>query len=264
MRTRIRLVVLVIAAIAVLQAGPTARTGGLSQRPPLVAAAANLQPALVRIADAFAGEGHGRVDLVFGASGALTRQIVEGAPFELFLSADETFPARLARAGLTRDDGVIYAHGRLALFARHGSPLAIDAALDGLASLIAAGVPGRFAIANPEVAPYGRAAEAVLRARGLWDDLRPRLVYGDTIAQTAQFVVSGNAVGGLVAYSLVLDPKVAQRGTHVLVPETSHQPIRQRMVLLKRATARVRSFYAYLQGERARSIFIEQGYGLPQ
>ena len=93
----------------------------------------------------------------------------------------------------------------------------------------------RFAIANPDVAPYGKAAEAVLRKRGLWDAIRPQLVLGDTIAQAAQFATTGNAVGGLIAYSLVLGPGFADRGTYAVIPEADHPPLRQRMVLLKRA-----------------------------
>ena len=106
---------------------------------------------------------------MFGASGTLTRQIQDGAPFEMFLAADEEFPQKLTGAGLTRDAGVVYAVGRLVLFAPRGSPLAVDDRLDGLARLVKDGSVSRFAIANPDVAPYGRAAEAVLRKRGLWD-----------------------------------------------------------------------------------------------
>jgi molybdate transport system substrate-binding protein len=235
-----------------------------AQPPPLVAAAANLNFALTEIADRFARERGARVELVFGASGALTRQIQDGAPFELFLAADEEFPARLAAAGFTRDAGVVYATGRLVIFAPAGSPLAVDERLDGLGTLVRAGAVGRFAIANPEVAPYGRAAEAVLRAHGLWEPLRPRLVLGDTIAQAAQFATTGNAVGGLLAYSLVLGPGFTARGTHALVPEADHPPLRQRMVLLKRASALAGQFYDYLQQPMAREILRRHGYGTPR
>ena len=134
---------------------------------------------------------------MFGASGTLTRQIQDGAPFELFLAADEEFPNQLTAAGLTRDAGVVYAVGRLVLFAPTGSPLTVDERLDGLATLVKAGNVDRFAIANPDVAPYGRAAEAVLRKHGLWEAIRPQLVLGDTIAQAAQFATTGNASGGI-------------------------------------------------------------------
>jgi molybdate transport system substrate-binding protein len=248
-----------------------ALAGGLAalsaaQKPPLVAAAANLNLVLTEIAGEFARApgGGARVDLVFGASGTLTRQILDGAPFDLFLAADEESAGRIAAAGLTRDAGVVYALGRLAIFAPAGSPLAVDGQLEGLSRLVRAGGLQRFAIANPEVAPYGRAAEAVLRKRGLWDAIRPGLVFGDTIAQAAQFAVTGNAAGGLIAYSLVGAPGLAGRGTHAVIPEADHPPLRQRMVLLRRASPAAADFYAYLQTGAARAVFRKHGYGVPQ
>jgi molybdate transport system substrate-binding protein len=235
-----------------------------AQRPPTVAAAANLNVALTELAEAFARERGMRVQTVFGASGTLARQIQDGAPFELFLSADEDFPRRLAQTGLTRDAGVVYARGRLALFAPKDSPLQVDERLEGLAQLAQAGGVTRLAIANPDVAPYGRAAEEVLRKRGLWDAVRPRLVLGDTIAQAGQFATTGNAVGGLLAYSLVLSPGFVGRGRHALVPEADHQPLRQRMVLLKSAGRVATTFYDYLQGSDARAILQKHGYGVPE
>src|SRR6187549_1358511 len=190
----------------------------LAQRPPTIAAAANLNVALTEIAKQFERDRGMRVDVVFGSSGTLTRQIRDGAPFEMFLAADEEFPDQLTSAGLTRDAGVVYAVGRLVIFAPTGSPLMVDERLDGLSRLLRAGGVTRFAIANPDVAPYGRAAEGVLRKHGLWDAIRSRLVVGDTIAQAAQFSTTGNAVGGLIAYSLVLGPGFSKRGTHALIP----------------------------------------------
>ncbi len=247
---------------AVLAAGVPVRAA--AQRSPTVAAAASLNPALAAVADQFARDRGSRVQLVFGASGMLTRQIQDGAPFELFLAADEEFPARLTAAGLTQGPGVVYAVGRLAIFAPVGSPLVADARLDGLTRLVKAGGVTRFAIANPDVAPYGRAAEALLRARGLWDALRPRLVLGDSIAQAAQFATTGNAVGGLLAYSLVVSPGFANRGTHAVLPEGDHPPLRQRMVLLKRAGATASQFYDYLQTSAARAILAKHGFAAPE
>jgi molybdate transport system substrate-binding protein len=233
-------------------------------RPTRVAAASSLNVVLKEVAAQFERDRGERVDVVYGASGSLARQIQDGAPFDLFLAADEDFPARLAAAGLTRDAGVVYAVGRLALFAPAGSPLKVDPTLDGLATLVKAGGVTRFAIANPAVAPYGKAAEAVLARRGLLDALRPRLVMGDTIAQAAQFATTGNAVGGLVAYSLVKSPELAQRGTFALVDASAHEPLRQRMVLLKQAGPVAQHFYEYLQQPQARAIFGRYGFGLPQ
>jgi molybdate transport system substrate-binding protein len=258
LRTRVRLASLVAFWVAALGLVTPA-----SQRPPTVAAAANLNFALTEIADQFARERGTRVELVFGASGTLTRQIRDGAPFELFLAADEEFPNQLTAEGLTRDAGVVYAVGRLVIFAPTDSPLTVDERLDGLARLVKAGSTGRFAIANPDVAPYGKAAEAVLKKRGLLEALRPRLVLGDTIAQAAQFATTGNAVGGLLAYSLVLGPGFADRGKYAVIPEADHPPLRQRMVLLKRAGATAAGFYAYLQSASARATFRKHGYGVP-
>ena len=234
------------------------------QKLPTIAAAANLNFALTEISEQFARQRGTRVEVVFGASGTLTRQIRDGAPFELFLAADEAFPNQLVAAGLTRNAGVVYAVGRLALFAPRGSPLTVDERLEGLARLAKSGGVTRFAIANPDVAPYGKAAEAVLRKHGLWEMLRPQLVLGDTIAQAAQFATTGNAVGGLIANSLVLAPGFADRGSYAVIPETDHPPLRQRMVLLKNASPVAAQFYEYLQSEGARAILRKHGYGVPE
>ena len=235
-----------------------------AQRRPAIAAAANLSIALTEIAKQFEQTQKSGVDPVFGPSGTLTRQIQDGAPFEMFLAADEEFPNQLVAAGLTRDPGVVYAVGRLVVFAPKGSPLVVDERLDGLGRLVKAGGVSRFAIANPDVAPYGRAAEAVLRARGLWDAVRPNLVLGDSIAQAARFATTGNAVGGLIAYSLVLSPGFADRGAYAVLPAIDHPPLRQRMVLLKRAGLIATRFYAYLQSEAARAILRQHGFAVPE
>ena len=248
-----------LVAACVVAARPTAapRSG------PPVAAAANLNFVLEEIADRFArDEGEG-VRLVFGSSGSLARQITQGAPFELFLSADEQFPRQLTAAGLARDEGAIYATGRLALFAPKGSPLIVDEQLEGLGRLLRAGGVTRFAIANPSVAPYGSAAEAVLKKRGLWEAIQPRLVLGETVAQTAQFATTGNAVGGIIAYSLVLSAALSGRGTWALIPAADHPPLNQRMVLLKRAGPTAERFFRYLQGGDARALFEKHGFSLP-
>ena len=235
-----------------------------AQKPPTIAAAANLNFALREIAGAFAHVRGTRVELVFGASGTLTRQIRDGAPFELFLAADEQFPNQLTAAGLTRDPGAVYAVGRLVVFAPKGSPLTVDERLEGLARLAKAGGLSRFAIANPDVAPYGKAAEAVLRKRGLWDTIRARLVLGDTIAQAAQFATTGNAAGGLIAYSLVLAPDFGDRGTYAVIPDADYPPLRQRMVVLKHASPTAARFFEYVLSDAARAIFLKHGYAVPQ
>jgi molybdate transport system substrate-binding protein len=235
-----------------------------AQSPPRIAAASDLSFALAEAAGVFAAETGERVTLVFGSSGTLTRQILDGAPFELFLSADEAFVAQLQAAGLTRDGGVLYAIGRLALFAPTGSPLVPSEGLAGLRRLLDANGVARFAIANPAFAPYGRAAEAALRAHGLWDALRQHLVLGDNVSQAAQFATTGNAVGGLIAHSLAVAPAMAARGSFSLVPESAHPPLRQRMVLLQRAGPVAERFYRYLQQPGARVILERYGFAVPQ
>jgi molybdate transport system substrate-binding protein len=231
---------------------------------PVVAAASDLKFALEAIAKRFTAESGVPVQLVFGSSGNLTRQIADGAPFEVFLSADESFIEKLAAAGLTRDSGVLYGVGRLVLFAPHGSPLTVDERMEGLRGLLARGAVTRFAIANPEHAPYGRAAEAALRATGQWDGLRPSLVLGENIVQASQFATTGNAVGGILAYSLVLGSPLSGQGTYVLLPASLHPPLRQRMVLTKRAGASAQRFFGYLQQPAAREILAKYGFSLPR
>jgi molybdate transport system substrate-binding protein len=249
--------------LAVLINGLAARPV-MAQSAPVVAAASDLNFVLTDIGQRFTAETGLRIELVFGSSGTLTRQIREGAPFEVFLSADESFVTQLHDAGLTNDAGVLYGIGRLVLFAPPGSPLLPAEGFAGLRRLVSGGRVTRFAIANPEHAPYGRAAEAALRLHGLWDALRPRLVIGENVTQAAQFATTGNAVGGLVAYSLVIAPAMAGRGTFSLVPETDHPPLRQRMVRLKRAGAVADRFYAYLQEPAARATFERYGFTLPR
>ena len=237
---------------------------GAAQRSPTVAAASDLNFALTEIATQFEREQGERVEVVFGSSGTLTRQIRDGAPFELFLSADEAFVDELVAAGLTRDQGTLYAIGRIVLFAPAGSPLSPKEGLEGLARLLASGRVTRFAIANPEHAPYGRAAEAALRKRGLWSDLQPRLVLGESVSQAAQFATTGNAVGGIIAYSLARAPNLGTRGTFALIADSDHAPLRQRMVLLKRAGPVVERFYRYLQEASARAVLEKYGFSLPK
>jgi len=235
-------------------------SGARGQQVPVVAAASDLQFALESVARQFTARSGARVELVFGSSGNLTRQIEDGAPFELFLSADESFVARLADRGLTRDRGVLYATGRVVIFAPRGSPLVVDERLDGLRDLLARGGVRRFAIANPEHAPYGRAAESALRAKGLWAGLQPVLVLGENITQAAQFATSGDAVGGILAYSLVLAPALRGRGSYALLPESLHPTLRQRMVLLTRAGAVAERFYQYLLGPEAQDTLRTFGF----
>lgn len=230
---------------------------------PAVAAASDLKFALEETASQFRRANARDVKLVFGSSGNFFRQIQQGAPFQLFLSADESLVFKLAEAGKAQDRGRLYATGRIVLFARRGSALKVDAQLAGLKAAVASGAIRRFAIANPEHAPYGRAAEEALRKLGLWDALRGKLVLGENVSQAAQFATSASAEGGLFAYSLALAPQIATLGSYVLIPENLHEPLRQRVVLMKGAGTTARAFYDYLEQPEARAIFKRFGFVLP-
>lgn len=244
-------------ACAVL-AGAPARAA-----PPNVAAASDLKFALEEIAAAFTKATGEKVALTFGSSGNFARQIRQGAPFAMFLSADEALVDGLARDGFTRGSGDLYGIGRIVYFAPTGSPLAPDADLASLKHALAAGRVTRFAIANPEHAPYGRAAKEALQAAGIWEAIEPRLVLGENVSQAAQFATTGGAEGGIFAYSLALSPAVGAKGKYVLIPESAHKPLRQRMVLLKGADAVAERFYAFVKGPQARAILDRYGFTLP-
>jgi molybdate transport system substrate-binding protein len=230
---------------------------------PAVAAASDLKFALEEIAAQFQAETQQPVKIAFGSSGNFYRQILQGAPFELYLSADEDYVLKLAGAGHTVDEGALYATGRIVLFAPHGSPLKVDQQAADLQAALADGRIQRFAIANPEHAPYGRAAKQALQSLGLWSAIEPRLVLGENVSQAAQFASSGSTQGGIFAYSLALAPHVGELGSFVLLPDTLHQPLRQRMVLIKDAGATAQALYRYLQQPAARTVFERYGFGLP-
>lgn len=254
---------LVVTGVMALLLGLSAGAASTQSQNPVIAAASDLQFAVEEIAAAFAEETGMRVRLSMGSTGNFARQIREGAPYEIFMAADETFIEDLHADGFTRDEGDLYAIGRLVMVVPHGSTLEADGRLDTLEEALQDGRINRFAIANPEHAPYGMRAEEVLRHRGLWDDLQPFMVLGENVSQAAQFALSGNAEGGIIAYSLVLAPHVRDRGTHELIPEEWHRPLRQRMALLNNAGPVAEAFYDYINGPPAREIMERYGFVLP-
>lgn len=229
-----------------------------------VAAAANLKFALEQIATDFEHSTGHKLRLSFGSSGNFATQLSHGAPFELFLSADEAYVLRLHQQGITDNDGLVYAYGRLALVAAKDSPLLLDANLDGLKQLLSSGQLQRFAIANPELAPYGERARGLLEQKGLWQALQPRLVLGENVSQAAQFALGGSAQGGIVALSLTQAPAFKQRARVLALPLASHKPLAQRMVLLPGAGQGAQAFYTYLQSEPARQVLADFGFALPE
>jgi molybdate transport system substrate-binding protein len=251
-----------LAALLAVPLAAAAQAQGQTQ-PPLIAGASDLQFALAEIAAQFRAETGQEVRLSLGSSGNITRQIEQGSPVEMFLSADEAFVFRLAEGGHTRDRGELYAIGRIVLFTPPGSPLRTEAGMEAIRTALEAGQIRRFAIANPEHAPYGRAAEQALRASGLWERLQPHLVLGENVSQAAQFALAGGSQGGIVAYSLVLAPAMQGRGAYTLLPDSLHEPLRQRMVLTRRAGPVAERFYAYVQSAPARAIMRRYGFVLP-
>lgn len=230
---------------------------------PVVAAAADLQFALAEVAEAFSRATSLRVRLALGSSGNFTRQIIQGAPFEVFFSADEGYVRELAERSLTADNGRIYAIGRLVLYAPTGSPVQADPDMDDLAAAVADGRLRKLAIANPDHAPYGRAARAALTRKGLWEKLQGRLVFGENISQAAQFALSGTVEAGVIAQSLAISDRMARAGTFAVLPPSLYPPLRQKMVLLRGAGQTARRFYEYVQSEPARAAFERYGFALP-
>lgn len=207
---------------------------GAPSRPLAVAAASDLQTALPEVVAAFE-RGHPdiRVGLTFGSSGMLATQILNGAPFDLFLSADQDYPRRITAAGLAQaGTAFVYGRGRLALWTRRGS--GIPVAVLGWKALEHPGAH-RLALANPRHAPYGRAAEDALRTTGLLERLRPRLVLGENVAQAAQFAQTGHADVAILALSLASSAALRGKGELWVVPSGFHGPLDQAGLVLSRA-----------------------------
>lgn len=230
---------------------------------PLVAAASSLQFALPEIVRAFQQKTGSSIRVTFGSSGNLMRQIIQGAPFELFLSADETYTRPLIERGLVRGEAKPFAEGRLALFAGKTSALKVDAELTGVGEALDAGQLNRFSIANPDHVPYGMRAREVLRHKGLWEKIKPKLVMGENVSQAAQFAATPGADGGLIAYSLAITPNLAARGHHALIPAAWHAPLRQQMVLLSRAKETARAFSAFTLSNEGQAILARYGFTIP-
>ena len=237
--------------------------GRASGEPPLVAAAASLRHVFPELMHAWSATGGAPPEVSFGSSGNLYRQIAQGAPFDLFLSADEEQALKLVRAGRTDGEGTIYGVGRLALLVPRHSRLALDASLEDLGRAIDDGRLRRLAIANPAHAPYGRAAREALVRATLWPRLEDRLLLAENAAQAVQFALTRGADGGLVPYALALTERISSKGRHVLVDASMHPPIAQRMVLLSHTGGEARTLFRFLAGPAARRIFQRFGLSAP-
>lgn len=228
-----------------------------------VAAAADLNHVLPVLIEHFSAQSGHVIRTSYGSSGNLSRQIMQGAPFDLFMSADQSYVERLAQQGLTADGGTLYAVGQLVLFIPSGSGAPADAGLQALAAAIAAGQVRRFAIANPEHAPYGHAARQALQNAGVWEAVQPVLVLGDNAAQTARFTIAGSVDAGLIPRSIAAVPEFAEHGRWLALTEGLYIPLQQRMVLLPDAAPAAVEFYHFLQSQSARQIFRQFGFHIP-
>lgn len=225
-----------------------------------VAAAADLKFAMDEIVAAFQRQHPAdEVTAIYGSSGKFYTQLQQGAPYDLFFSADITYPRELAKAGLAGSPVQAYATGRLVLW----SPTP-DVVRRGLTGLLDAAVT-RIAIANPRHAPYGRRAEEALKAAGVWSQVQGKLVLGENIAQTAQIVQTGNAQAGLIALSLALSPELTRSGQHQLLPAALHAPLEQAFVVTKKGAAQPAAlrFAAFMGTAAASAVLARWGFEPP-
>ena len=246
------LVLAVVASIPALAAAQEVR----------IAAASDLQAALPELVTRFERQRGYRVAVTYGSSGNFFAQIQNGAPFDVYLSADIDYPRRLERDGLTEPGTLLrYATGRLVVWTRTDSGIDLRS---GLASLANPAVR-RIAIANPDHAPYGRAAVAALRAAGVYDRVRARFLLGENISQTAQFAQSGNADVAILALSLARGTALRTVGTFVEVPASLHPPIDQGAVALRSSRNKIaaRRFLEFLATAEAIAHLNASGFEVP-
>ena len=225
-----------------------------------VAAASDLQFAMPELVRGFEQQTKARVKISYGSSGNFFSQIQNGAPFDVYFSADISYPQKLEAAGLT-EPGTLrkYATGRLVIWVRNESRLDLS---KGLRVLYDPSVK-KIAIANPAHAPYGRAAVAALQSEKLYDNVASRLVFGENISQTAQFVETGNADAGLIALSLAIAPAMKAKGRYVEVPSSAYPAVEQACVVLKSSRRKdlARQLLEYVTGIEGKKILARFGFG---
>jgi molybdate transport system substrate-binding protein len=231
----------------------------------LVAAASDLSFPIKEIINRFELSTRHTVKLTLGSSGSFQALIVNGAPFDVYLSADVDYVRQLDRSGLVEPNTVyVYAEGRIVIWVRNGSP--IDVQRQGIDSLLNPAAK-HIAIANPDVAPYGRAAAAALRHFNVYDRVAPRLVLGENIAQTAQFVSTGAADIGIIAHSIALSDPMRSSGKYWEIPADAHPRLDQGAAILKQARKAghldtARAFYEWFRNDSSRAILKKYGFSL--
>jgi len=228
-----------------------------------VAAAADLHFAMAELAQRFETDSTTRVHVTYGSSGNFFSQLQNGAPFDLFFSADMDYPQKLAAAGITEPGTLCeYARGRIVIWMPADAK--VDVAKEGWKALLDSSVQ-KIAIANPEHAPYGRAAVAALEKAGVYEQVKARLIYGENISQAAQFVASGNAQAGIVALSLTASPAMKE-GKRWEIPAEMFPPIEQAAILMKNARDKdaAKSFLLFVQSPAGREILQKYGFSPAQ
>jgi molybdate transport system substrate-binding protein len=233
---------------------------GVDSNSQTVAVAANMKPAFEEIYQNFKQLHPESIRIVYGSSGNLASQISQGAPFDLFIAADEAYPLRLYKDGKTLSQGVVYAMGHLVLL-RNTQQESVSSNSDPIATLLKRA--NRILIANPELSPYGAAAIQYLKAHALWDTVNAKLVFGENISIATMYVSSGAVDIGFTSLSLAKSLGVAKSTKYVDL-DGEGTLINQRMVLIKGAPKLVVSFYDYLQSSAAKSILIKHGYSIPE
>lgn len=225
-----------------------------------IAAAADLRFAMDEIIKQFRSlQPADSIEVTYGSSGKFFTQIQQGAPYDLFFSADIGYPRELEKSGLAGAPATPYATGRIVLWSpsRDASQMTLKDLTDPTIR--------KVAIANPQHAPYGKRAEEALKAQGLWEAVSAKAVYGENISQTAQFVQTGNAEVGIIALSLAVNPALAEKGGYYLIPDNLHQPLEQGFIVLKRAGGNelAKRFAAYMGKPEARAVMKRYGFALP-
>jgi len=227
-----------------------------------IAAAADLRPALEAIAASFEAATGIKMRVSYGSSGNLYQQLRNGAPFDVFLSANEDYAKRLESAGLVlRGSYYEFARGSIVLLVRSDSKLDLK---EGLHVLLSPEVR-KIAIADPSHAPYGQTAVAALKTEGLFDEVSPKLVTGENVSQAASFVFSGAADTGIVAMSLALTPSARTQTRFVKIPTREYPPLQQAMVVLRSSKKQIAAmrFDDYLKGDQAKQTFEQYGFEVP-
>ena len=225
-----------------------------------VAAAANLNGVLDELVLQYTKIGIQQVKVVYGSSGHFYQQLIQGAKYDIFLSANQDYIDRLVSQGYSNDAGVVYARGRLVVLVSNKSKIRPTPDFGDLRQAVQDGRLSKFAIANPALAPYGAAAVQTLEQLGLTKTFQPILVMGGDVGQTMLFVYSEAAQAGMVPWSMVKQSKTIQEESYILISEKLHQPILQKMILFKHSKPSANGFYDYLQSAQAKQIWRQYGY----